>query len=295
MRLGGYQIEGRIGRGGMAEVLLGRVEGGPRDGTPVAVKRLLPALLGDRDAVALFEREARVATRLRHPHIVEALEAGNDGGVPYLVMEYVDGRDLGRLLAACAARAIRLPVDFALYAAHAVAQALEAAQRARDDAGRPLGVVHCDVSPSNVFVSRAGEVKLGDFGVARAAGERRAAAYGKLRYLAPEALRGEEPGPAADVFGVGALLHELLTGRPAFPGDDPAAVAAAILAPARRPPSADRPDVPPAVDAVVLRALALAGRTPDAAALAAQLAGLYDPAVGNPLAIAALVRGVLGP
>ena len=295
MRIAAYEIEALIGRGGMAEVYRGRIVGGPRAGAPVAVKRLLSALASDPAHVALFEREARLASVLRHPGIVPVLEAGIDAGLPYIAMEYVDGRDLGRLIVACGARSIRLPLDFALHVAHAVAEALHHAHRARGDDGRPLGIVHCDVSPSNVFVSRAGEVKLGDFGVARAAGEGRGrAAFGKVRYLAPEQLRGEAVDPRTDVFGLGAVLHELLTGSPAFAGGDAGAVASRILSGARRPPSADRPEVTPEVDAIVLRALSLAPdqRHQDAGAMAEELASRYDPSVGNPLAIAALVRGL---
>jgi serine/threonine protein kinase len=294
MLIAGYEIEARIGRGGMAEVFRGRVVGGPRAGAPVAVKRLLPALAGEPSHVSLFEREARLASRLDHPGIVAVLETGVEGGAPYMVMEYVDGRDLGRLLATCAARGIRLPLDFALHVGHAVAEALRYAHEARGSDGRPLGIVHCDVSPSNVFVSLAGDVKLGDFGVARAAGDGRGAVFGKVRYLAPEQLRGGAVGPRTDVFGLGAVLHELLTGLPAFPGGDPDAVVRRILSGARRPPSADRPEVPPEVDAIVLRALSLDQRYANAALLSADLAPRYDPAVGNPLAIAALVRGLMG-
>jgi serine/threonine protein kinase len=209
-------------------------------------------------------------------------------------MEYVDGCDLGRALGVCAARNIRLPLDFALYVAHTVGEALRYAHAARGEDGRPLGIVHCDVSPSNVFLSRAGEVKLGDFGVARAAGEGRGqAVFGKVRYLAPEQLRGEPVGPRTDAFALGAVLHELLTGGPAFPGTDAGLVRQRILSGARRPPSADRPEVSPEVDAIVLRALSLDERYPDAGQLASDLAHRYDPATGNPLAIAALVRGLL--
>jgi eukaryotic-like serine/threonine-protein kinase len=294
-RFAGYEVEGRIGRGGMAEVFLARVVGGPRAGQPVALKRLLPALAGDPLYAALLEREARLAAQLTHPAIVQVLEAGVEQGYPYIVMEYVDGRDMARLLAACAARGIRLPLDFALYVAHVLAQALDHAHHATGADGAPLGVVHCDVSPSNVFVSRQGEVKLGDFGVARAASDGRArAAFGKVRYCAPEQLKGEPVGPRTDVFGLGAVLFELLTGGPAFPGADTGEVARRIVAGLRRAPSIDRPEIPPAVDEVVLRALDPRDRHPSAGALADDLAQRYDPAVGNPLAIAALVRGVLG-
>jgi len=291
MRIGGYEIEALVGRGGMAEVFRGRIVGGPRAGRAVALKRPLSALCGDPAHLELFAREARLVTRLRHPAIVEALETVVDEGVPCLVMEYVDGCDLKRIISLCRSRRIQLPVDFALHVAHVVAGALDFAHRARGDDGRALGVVHCDVSPSNVFVSRAGEVKLGDFGVARAAGGQ--APFGKVRYLAPEQLRGRPVGPRTDVFGLGAVLHELLTGLPAFPGSSVEEVAARIVSGARRPPSVDRPGLAPEVDAIVLRALALEDRYPDAGAMEADLAARYDPAVGTPLAIAALVRGLV--
>jgi serine/threonine protein kinase len=197
-------------------------------------------------------------------------------------------------VATCAARAIDVPVSFALFLAREVALALDHAHRARDAAGRPLGAVHCDVSPSNVFASRRGEVKLGDFGVARAAGARARAAFGKVRYLAPEQVSGGPVGPRTDVFALGAVLYELLTNRPAFAGSDADDVARRIVAGPRRPPSADRADVPPNVDAIVLRALNPLERFADARALAAALAGAFDPAVGNPLAVAAVVRGLFG-
>jgi eukaryotic-like serine/threonine-protein kinase len=293
-----YEIEARIGRGGMAEVLVARVREGPRAGRRVAVKRLLPGLARDEEHLKLFAAETRLAQRLRHPNVVELLEAGvDDAGSPYMVMEYVDGCDLARLLAACATRGISLPVDFALHVAQAVALALHHAHTLRDEGGRPLGIVHCDVSPSNVFASRLGEVKLGDFGVARALGEGRGqAALGKVRYLAPEQLRREPVSPRTDVHGAGALLFELLTGKHAFPGGDPDDVARQILSGARRPPSVERPDLSPEIDRLVLRALASNGRDrhPDAACLAEDLAAHHDPSVGNSLALAAVVRGLAG-
>jgi serine/threonine protein kinase len=294
MRFAGYEVEALIGRGGMAEVFLGRVAEGPRAGRAVALKRVLPALAQDPATAALFAAEARLASHLHHECIVEVLAAGVERGIPYLAMEYVDGRDLARVLAECGARGIRIPVPFALFVAHEVARALDHAHRARDASGRPLGIVHCDVSPSNVFLSRSGEVKLGDFGVARVAGARARAAFGKVRYLAPEQVSGGAIGPRTDAFALGAVLHEILAGRPAFPGDDADEVARRIAAGPRRPPSADRCDVPPEVDAVVLRALSPAERFDDAHALAAALEPIYDRSVGNPMAVAALVRGLFG-
>ncbi|MFY3743487.1 serine/threonine-protein kinase [Anaeromyxobacter sp. Red801] len=294
-----FRIQGLIGRGGMAEVFRAVALEGPLAGQTVALKRLRPDLARDPGFVALFEQEAAVTRRLRHPGIVEVLETGVASGAPFIVMEYVDGRNLKEILARCAERGILLPVDFAAYAAQVLAEALAHAHAGVDAAGAPLGIVHCDVSPSNVFVSRLGEIKLGDFGVALtpgAAGAPGPGALGKVQYLSPEQLRGERPTPASDLFALGAVLFELLTDRPAFPGRDVNEVGRRVLAGEARAPSSLRREIPPALDALVLRCLSRdpARRPASAAAAAAEIAALYDPAVGTPLAIAAVVRGLFG-
>lgn len=295
-RVPGYRVEALLGRGGMAEVFRGRALAGPRAGWPVAIKMLLPGVARDPEQVRLFGREAAITSRLRHPHIVEIYDAGMAEDGPFIAMEYVDGKNLRQVISRCAARRIWLPLDFAAYLSHVLAQALEHAHRARDPRGQPLGLVHCDVSPQNVFISRRGEVKLGDFGVARAAGEGRGqAAFGKVRYLAPEQLLGGEVGPRTDVFALGAVLFELLTNQPAFPGDDPQDVGRRIVAGERRAPSSLRPEVPFELDELVLRALGPHDRIETAAEFARLVDGRYDPRVGTELAIAAVVRGLFGP
>ncbi|MGC3997465.1 MAG: serine/threonine-protein kinase [Anaeromyxobacter sp.] len=293
----GYALQELIGRGGMAEVHRATVTAGPHVGRNVAVKQLLPELARDADYLALFEREAELTRRLQHPAIVEVLDAGVAGGVPFIAMEYVDGRNLKEILAVCAARHILLPIDFACYLAHQLAGALAHAHEGRDAQGRALGVVHCDVSPSNVFISRLGEIELGDFGVAlpTGAGPLPGGAFGKIRYLAPEQILGRRPGPPADVFALGSVFFELLTNAHAFPGKDVNEVGQRILAGKLRAPSSVRPEIPAALDVLLLRSLdpEPAGR-PTAAAFAAEIAGGYDPAVGTPLAIAAVVRGLFG-
>lgn len=296
--LADYRLEALIGRGGMAEVYRAVAVAGPRAGQRVAVKRLLPALATDPAYVALFEQEAEITRRLRHPGIVEVLDTGFAGGTPYIVMDYVDGKNLRQILAQCAARGILLPVDFGAYVADVVARALAHAHAGADERGRPLGIVHCDVSPSNVFVSRLGEIKLGDFGVALTPGGAHGGArsFGKVRYLAPEVLRGEPPTPRSDLFALGAVLFELLTNAPAFPGVDAAEVGALILGGKLRAPSELRPEVPFGLDELVLACLApdARDRCPSAAAFTAELATRYDASVGTPLAIAAVVRGLFG-
>jgi serine/threonine protein kinase len=297
--LAGYQIEALIGKGGMAEVYRAVVREGPGAGRQVAVKRLLPVLARDPGYVALFEREAEVTRRLRHPAIVEVIETGFAGGTPFIVMDYVDGKNLRQVLAQCAARSILLPVDFGAYVAHVIAEALAYAHAGTDEAGRPLGIVHCDVSPSNVFISRLGEIKLGDFGVALtggAPGALGAGAFGKVHYLAPEQIRGERPTPRTDIFALGAVFFELLTNDFAFPGEDVNEVGQRILASKLRAPSELRPEVPFELDEMVLRCLSPdpGERYPTAAAFAADVATRYDPAIGTALAIAAVVRGLFG-
>ncbi len=293
-----YKIEALIGKGGMAEVYRATVRDGPGAGTPVAVKRLLPALARDPGYVALFEQEAEVTRRLRHPNIVEVLDTGVAGGTPFIVMDYVDGRNLRQILSQCAARNILLPGDFAGYVGHVVAQALAHAHTGRDQQGRALGIVHCDVSPSNVFVSKMGEIKLGDFGVALTPGAARGlpAAFGKAHYLSPEQILGRPPTPRTDIFALGAVLFELLTDEKAFPGSDLREVGKRILSGKIRVPSELRPEVPFAMDEVVLRCLSpdVENRYDSADTVAADLATRYDPAVGTPLAIAAVVRGLFG-
>ena len=298
-RLGAYDLLSLAGRGGMAEVWRAVARSGPLAGRDVAVKRLRAELSADPEFLALFEQEAAVTRRLHHPAVVEVLDAGVDGATPYLVMDYVDGRNLRDVLGQCGQRAILLPPDFCAFLAHVVAQALDHAHVGVDAAGLPLGIVHCDVSPSNVFISRLGEIKLGDFGVALSQGfatGQTAGAFGKIHYLAPEQLRGDPVGPRTDLFALGSLLFELLTNQKAFPGTSINAVGQRILRGELRAPSEVRPELPFELDELVLRCLALdpADRWESAAAFGAAVAGRYDTAIGTPLAIAAVVRGLFG-
>ncbi len=307
----GYAVEAPLGRGGRAEVFRARVLAGPRAGQTVAVKRLLPALARNAEYVALIRQEAELTRRLRHPSIVSVLETGVADGVPWMAMEFVDGRNLKEILAQCSRRAIVLPVDFAAYVAHVISQALAHAHEGWDEQGRLLGIVHNDVSPSNVFISRMGEIKLGDFGVARllpgspqalvdpvvaraAAAPAGQGNFGKIQYLAPELIRGGRPSPASDLFALGAVFFELLTSQRAFPGHDVNEVGQRILAAERPAPSSIRPEVPVVLDALVLSCLQRepGRRIATASAFAAEVGASYDPSVGTPLAIAAVVRGL---
>ncbi len=222
LMLGPYELLQRIATGGMGEVYLARRAGPHGFQKVVAVKRILPQLAQDADFVAMFVDEARVCARLAHPNIVQVFDFGEHDGELYMAMEYVDGTTAARLVRAAASRGEEVPLDAALYIALGVLRGLDYAHNARDDDGKPLALVHRDVSPGNVLIDRSGAVKLTDFGIARAAEiERRTDAgqlKGKLGYMSPEQVVGRELDARSDLFTVGIALAELVMLRPLFSG-----------------------------------------------------------------------------
>ena len=222
LRLGPYELLRRIATGGMAEVYVARRAGPHGFQKTVALKRILPQFTRDSDFTAMFVDEARVCARLGHPNIVQVFDFGEEDGELYMAMEYVDGTTAARLIRAAAARGEEIPLDACLHVTLSVLQALDYAHNARDDQGKPLALVHRDVSPGNVLVDRTGAVKLTDFGIARAAEiERRTDAgqlKGKLGYMSPEQVVGRELDPRSDIFTLGIVLAEMLILRPLFSG-----------------------------------------------------------------------------
>lgn len=243
-----YRIESLIARGGMAEVFraLDRAVAPPRH---VALKRMLPSLAGDPSLARLFEDEARIASRLAHPNVVAVLDVGVHEGRPFQVLELVDGPDASRVL-----EQRTFPPELALWICAEVAAALAHAHGATGETGEPLGIVHRDVSPSNVLLSRDGRVKLGDFGIALGADRRERTATGttkgKAAYMSPEQTLGAKVDGRADVFGLGCTLHALITGK--SPLADPDAMAG-LLAGEPAPLSAALPE---SVRAIVAKAIA---------------------------------------
>ncbi|MBN1606570.1 MAG: protein kinase, partial [Polyangiaceae bacterium] len=221
-RVGPYELLDRLGYGGMAEVYVARSVSGQGASKRVAIKRILPQFGRDPRFVSMFCDEARISAALSHPNIVQVLDFGEDSGDLFMVMEYVDGVSCAKLLRAVAARGQRFPLSVALYVAREVLSALSFAHDAWDENGRPLGIVHRDVSPGNVLIARTGEVKLTDFGIMRSEfitrrtypGELK----GKLGYMAPEQVVGKEVDPRSDLFALGIVLAEMLIARPLFPG-----------------------------------------------------------------------------
>ncbi len=296
-RFGKYEILSLIGKGGMADVFKARAVAGPRAGQIVAIKRLLPELAKDQRYVDLFLGEADLSRMLQHPNIIQTFDAGELNGTYYIAMEHIDGRDVGQVLAKCRERGIQLPVDFAMFLTSKVLTALYYAHNAKSPTGTPLNVVHCDVSPSNVFVSRVGEIRLGDFGIAKArvatAGDENV--RGKLYYLSPETIDGKVD-VHTDLWAMTVTLYELLTGWKPFGGTTPEEVEAAVRSRKYRDPSEVRSEISPAIDEIIMRGFAAdpAMRHQTALEVAEELAPHYDERVGTELGIAAVVRGLFG-
>jgi eukaryotic-like serine/threonine-protein kinase len=233
MRFGKYVLERRIAVGGSSRVYLARPAQGALPAPRLVIKRLIPAVLEDQQSLGTFAMEARLHRAARHPNVVEVFEAGSVDGEPYLAMEYVDGVDAWRLMRRAQADATPVPYGVAVFVAREICAALNCVHCAVDDTGRPLAVVHRDVTPSNVYLSGAGEVKLGDFGIARMLSRASmqtdtSALKGKYSYLSPEQVAGEDFDHRADLFSLAVMLSELLINQPLFPGSGQLAVLLAI-------------------------------------------------------------------
>ena len=250
--LGGrYELDGVVGRGATAEVYrardiwLGRI---------VAIKTMRADLARDQVFQARFRREAQSAASLNHPNIVAVYDTGEDMAtgtpIPYIVMEFVDGRTVRDLLQ----DGHRLLPERSLEIIDGVLRALDYSHQA--------GIVHRDIKPGNVMVTRNGDIKVMDFGIARAMSDasatmtQTAQVIGTVHYLSPEQARGERVDSRSDLYSTGCLLYELLTGRPLFTGDSPVAIAYQHVRENPVPPSRVDPDVPPWADAIVLKAIA---------------------------------------
>jgi len=216
-RFGRYLLFDKIGEGGMARIFLSRVTGDLGGERLVVVKEILPLLAASADMSRLLVEEAKLCAGLSHKNIVQVTDLGRDHNRLYIAMEYVEGLDLRELLRGCSQKRVPLPVEFSLFIVGEVLRALDYAHRRRGDDGRLLGIVHRDVSPSNVLLSVEGEVKLCDFGIARVLTSQGdvpdEAIQGKAGYMSPEAARGDAVDARSDVFAVGIVLWELLAGQ----------------------------------------------------------------------------------
>lgn len=232
-RIGPYRVVRRIAVGGMAEIFEAREQAQAGESRTVVLKRMLPQIAARPSGQSMFAEEARIAGLVRHPNVVGYLSSGSDGEQPYHVLEYVPGCDLWRLGRWLRSRGQSLDVSLSIYVALEVLAGLQAVHQTRDADGSLLHIVHQDVSPSNVLLSHHGEVKLGDFGIARAELRRQFArpsigAKGKLGYLAPEQVAGERTDSRSDVFSCAVVVAELLMGKPLFQGGSELAILLAI-------------------------------------------------------------------
>jgi serine/threonine protein kinase len=303
---GKYRLRKRIAVGGMAEIWLADMLGAAGVVRPVVVKQVLPELAGNPAFLRMFEDEARIAATLAHGNIAQVFDFGTEGGRPYLAMELVVGRSLDRLIDAARARGSGFAGPVAAFVAIECCKALHYAHGRHDDEGRSLGLVHRDISPQNVMISDEGQVKLVDFGLAKAATAQVKTAPGQVKgkylYLSPEQARGDAVDGRSDLYALGAVLFEMLAGRPPRVG----ALAEVMPAIARGDamlPLSELADVDPALEEIVYRALSfrpearpatalqlqeslsqyLFGRSPrfHGEALARLMAGLRDGARGG--------------
>src|SRR5688572_15358661 len=259
-KIGRYAVFGELAAGGMATVYVGRLAGAAGFSRRVAIKSLHAQYAKDADFLAMFLDEARLSGRVQHPNVVQILDVISTTTELHLAMEYVEGESLAKLVRLLKSQNQRVPLAMAVAILIGVLEGLHAAHEARSESGQPLQIVHRDVSPHNILVGVDGVPRILDFGIAKAVGRMQTTRgdqlKGKLAYMAPEHLAREPLDRRADVYAAGIVLWELLTGERLFQADDEISTFRRALDAKVVPPSSLQPDVPPELDAAVLRALA---------------------------------------
>lgn len=260
VRLGKYELLTRLAVGGMAELFVARTLAQHGFEKLVALKRILASHADDEQFIRMLLAEARLAATLHHPNIAQVYDVGDDSGTYFFTMEYVVGQDLRQIVRAIQAKGEWLAPEHILQIAIGTAAGLHYAHDKEDGDGNPLGIVHRDVSPSNVLVSYDGSVKLVDFGIARVTALQgntgMGALKGKVPYMSPEQCRGEPLDRRSDIFSLGIILWELTLRRRLFTGENDLVVAGKVCNEDAPPPTSINPDYPPALEAIVLKALA---------------------------------------
>jgi serine/threonine protein kinase len=295
------QIIRRLGQGGMAEVFLAKAVGVKGFEKFVVMKKILPQFAESAEFVEMLFAEARANARLTHPNVVQTFDVGMADGVAYITMEYVRGPDLKKLMNELRRKGVALPLEHALRIVAETAAGLHYAHSYVDPAGVPHPVVHRDVSPHNVLISLDGAVKLSDFGIAKVQGEDHTQAgvlKGKISYLSPEAASGRPLDARNDVFALGVMLFELLTGTLPFKRDHDAATLNAIVREPAPVPSQLKSSIPEDVSDLILRALVKdpARRTPSAAAMREEIEAVmaHHRLNSSPAAVAQFFKNTLG-
>jgi eukaryotic-like serine/threonine-protein kinase len=293
-----YVLGDEIAAGGMATIHLGTHIGPAGFRRTVAIKRLHARTTRDRDFVRMLLDEARLAARIQHTNVVPTLEVVEREDELFVVMDYVPGESVSHLIRATKGRSETIPIPIVVAIIVGALHGLHAAHEAMTDTGEALGIVHRDVSPQNILVGVDGVARVLDFGVAKAIGRLSSTSEGQVKgkaaYMSPEQVRGESVDRATDVFAAAVVLHEMLTLERLFAAESPTESMARVLAGRVRPPSSVAPSAPPALDAVVLRALApdRDARYSTALAFAAALEEAVTPA--TPRVVAQWVERLSG-
>ncbi|HEY0192286.1 MAG TPA: serine/threonine-protein kinase, partial [Kofleriaceae bacterium] len=259
-RLGSFEVVRKLTRGGMAEIFLARTRGPSGFEKLVVLKKILPKYAGRQRYVQLFLDEARLAASLDHPNIVHVYDIGMVDGSYFFTMEYLHGQDVRTMLHRAWRTSSRFPIENAVQVARNVAAALHFAHEKQRDDGSLLGIVHRDVSPSNIIVTYDGATKLLDFGVAKTTTSsvktRTGTLKGKVAYMSPEQARGGTLDRRSDIFSLGIVLWEMVTTQRLYRMDNDLATLQAIITQPAKSPRSLRPDCPPELERIVLRALA---------------------------------------
>lgn len=258
-RFGKYTLIDRIAVGGMAEIFLARQAGLEGFEKTIVIKRIRPHLSNQKSFVKMFLNEAKLAAQLNHPNIVQIYDLGKIGETYFIAMEYIFGRDMRRIIPKADSMGIPFPMVYALKIASSVCEGLYFAHQKTDLYGSPLNIVHRDVTPENIFVSFDGTVKVLDFGIAKAANQieqtRAGEIKGKLSYMSPEQCMGKPLDSRSDIFSLGVVLYEWITGFKLFTGESEVAILKSITEGKIYAPSYFKADIPEAVEHILMKAL----------------------------------------
>ncbi|MBI3182475.1 MAG: serine/threonine protein kinase [Myxococcales bacterium] len=259
VRFGKYTLVDRIAVGGMAEIFLARQAGLEGFEKTIVIKRIRPHLSKQASFVKMFLNEAKLAAQLNHPNIVQIYDLGKIGESYFIAMEYIFGRDMRRVIPKADSMGIPFPMVYALKIASSVCEGLYYAHQKVDMYGNPLNIVHRDVTPENIFVSFDGTVKVLDFGIAKAANQieqtRAGEIKGKLSYMSPEQCMGKPLDCRSDLFSLGVVLYEWITGFKLFTGESEVAILKSITEGKIYAPSYFKADIPEAVEAILMKSL----------------------------------------
>ncbi len=259
-QFGPYRLVHQIATGGMAEIHLAKTKGVGGFEKYVALKMIHPNYSSDEHFIQMLIDEAKISVQLQHVNIAHIFDLGRVEDTYYIAMEYVDGCDLFRILRRASEKDVVMPIEIAAYVAKEVAAGLDYAHRKRDTQGRSMGIVHRDISPQNILLSTAGEVKIVDFGIAKATMRARQTAAGVIKgkyyYMSPEQAWGDAVDARSDIFSAGILLYEMLTGQMLYLEEDMTKLLDIVRKANIPPPSTKRKEVPRELDRIVMRALA---------------------------------------